>query len=273
MVEEPVMESQAQASEKGFVLATALVLLSLMTLMAVAMFFTGKSSTQISSSAQSTTEGHYYAETAVNYMIWAMHNDAEFDSYDYGLGFFPDLDAAVGDWSELNANTWNPGPTEISDDSAGPQIAGQVMYFDNSPLAQRYLSWPDAANNVPTLNLIHTQLPRYIRMDIAEDGTISPSIPIMPHGNVVNVDYPQNGAIAWLTTGNSGMDFELESAPGFAACAGDTIAGGEVACDKTSGKWLRTTGTVAAGDLYGVVVYAIGYVGGRPSSIIRAQIK
>lgn len=338
------MGYQERTSEKGFVLATALVLLSLMTLMAVAMFFTGKSSTQISSSAQSTTEGHYYAETAVNYMIWAMHNDADFDGYDaivaksggYGEPAEPvrapgdpagNADATeVGDAYELDYSRSRPGPNEISDVSdAGLCLSPtpcQVMYFDNSPMGTPYANptvyreiclqnyavpsgssdpFPNCVNLAdkvvdrvaPTLYNIHTKLPRYIVLEIADGsvpgvarGTITPSIPALIN-SVPNVppyhaasDKPNNGAIVWLTTGNDVMDFEVDSS--LASCSG-TPPLGAVACDKNHAArnpdnnpsgWLNTVGTLAGKeDQYGVVVYAIGYVGGRPSSIIRAQIK
>ncbi len=273
-------------SERGFVLATALVVLSLLSLMAIAMYFTGRASIHVSSGAQHNTEGHYFAETAVNYMIWATRNDAEFDSFDYGAGTpfgEPTVSGGnavnIGDWSELMDNLSAPGPTEISDlTDAGRCIAPacQVEYYDNTPLASRTLVWPlptSGGNTVyPTLYNISVSLPRYIRLDIDSAGNVTPAIPALPHANppVIGTDIPNNGAIVWLTTGNSATDFELDST--LAACT--TVAPvGAVACDADSGNWLLPTGTIAAGNLHGVVVYAIGYVGGRPSSIIRAQIK
>jgi len=285
-------------SERGFVLATALIMLSLLSLMAIAMFFTGRASIHVSSGAQHSTEGHYFAETAVNYMIWAMRNDAEFDSYDYGIGGFPEpaspiTAANVGDWTELMDNLSHPGPTVISDSTISLALGrvGQVKYLDNTPLNSRELVWPlpttGSPPNVetvyPTLYNINTNLPRYIQLDIDANGNVTPSIPALiaglnsdtmdvpPYHNVADV--PNNGAIAWLTTGNSAEDFELDT--NLALCTG-TVPPGAVACAST-GEWLSTTGsipgTLAAGTLHGIVVYAIGYVGGRPSSIIRAQIK
>jgi len=282
------MPNHQRESEQGFVLATALVMLSLLTLMAVSMFFTGRTSVHVSSSAQHSTEGHYFAETAVNYMIWAMRNDAEFDSFDYGGGaLFGEPPgtanaATIGDWNELIDNFADPGPTAISDSNAAG-TSGQLMYYDNTPIASRVLVWPlpvDGSGNVvyPTLYNISAGLPRYIRLDIDAAGNVTPSIPALPHAASPATDgsddIPQNGAVVWLTTGNAVTDFELD--PSLVACVGDTtLSMGEVACDNGRGLWLRTNGTIAAdgGDLHGVVVYAIGYVGGRPSSIIRAQIK
>jgi len=276
------IQNTKKRTERGFVLPTALVILSLLSLMAIAMYFTGRASVQVSSGAQHSTEGHYFAETAVNYMIWAMRNDAEFDSFDYGAGALftepasPTGAAAVGDWTELMENLSDPGPTAISDATAAG-TSGQVMYYDNTALSSRTLVWPlptSGGNTVyPTLYNISASLPRYIRLNIDAAGNVTPAIPALPHAAtpVIGTDIPENGAIAWLTTGNSATDFELDST--LAACTASAAPAGAVACDADSGNWLLPTGTIAGGDLHGVVVYAIGYVGGRPSSIIRAQIK
>ncbi len=292
------MHISRDKSERGFVLATALIMLSLLSLMAIAMFFTGRASIHVSSGAQHSTEGHYFAETAVNYMIWAMRNDAEFDSYDYGIGGFldptpsPTNAANVGDWSELMDNLSDPGPTAISDSATppAPGRAGQVKYFDNTPLYDvsnnplRAIIWPlptDGSGDpvYPTLYNISASLPRYIRLDIDSAGNVTPSIPAVPHINLPKTDgtddIPVNGAIAWLTTGNSDKDFEAVDT---SLCTVTPVPTGAVACGvdslNTTPRWLLINGVQAnKDDQHGVVVYAIGYVGGRPSSIIRAQIK
>lgn len=263
------MYDKHHESERGFVLPTTLILLSLLTLMAVAMLFTGRSALQVSGTAETSTQGRYFAETAVNYMIWAMRNDAEFDAANPAN---PANSANVGDWSELTTNFTDPGPTSISG------VSGQVMYFDNTPIASRALAWPQSSTTPPTLYRISTNLPRYIRLDIGSAGVVMPSMPALPHAvvPVTGDDIPNNGAIVWLTTGNSTMDFEVDSSLG--ACSG-TPPSDALACDKNppannpSG-WLRSTGVLSTSeDQYGIVVYAIGYVGGKPSSIIRAEIK
>ncbi|MDX8391295.1 MAG: hypothetical protein R8K53_01840 [Mariprofundaceae bacterium] len=307
-------DRQEQESERGFVLATALVMLTLLTLLAVAMYYNSKSAIQISSTAQHSTEGHYYAETAVNYMIWAFTNDAEFDSYDYGsgalLGSSEPTNASnassVGDKEELNQWVWDPGPTEISDTSSNG-TSGQVMYFDNTPMDSRAIctgyfdpavtsdghyfancvNLQDTPGNraAPSLYQISARLPRYIKLEIDSSGVVTPSIPPLPHPAlpVAGTDIPNNGAIAWLTTGNAVMDFEVD--PTRNQCGGTTpddakscdmnppVANSEPVVSGTG--WLHSVGPFLANeeDRYGVVVYAIGYVNGRPSSIIRAQIQ
>jgi len=303
---------QEQDCERGFVLATALVMLSLLTLLAVAMYYNSKSAMQISSTAQHSTEGHYYAETAVNYMIWAQENDAEFDNFDAIVaksGGFNDPNSSVGDREELAADVGNPGPTIISD-TTGPGTSGQIMYFDNTPLTNNsatnraictgyfnptgttdghYFSTcvnlQETPGNryAPSLYQISTRLPRYIVLEIDSSGVITPSIPVLPHPTppvvppLANPSVPKNGAIVWLTTGNSRMDFEVD--PSLGACNAGTQPVDVMGCDANPPAvnpdgWLRAVGSLSTKeDQYGVVVYAIGYVNGRPSSIIRAQIR
>jgi len=230
--------------EKGFILATSLVMLLLMTMLTAAVFISVDSSQKSSSAAESATEAFYYAETAVNYMGWALVNNAEFDSYTYpqvvrtaspsgdnytfgepenrgGGGFNPLLDAlASGDLLEWMSNRGNPSVEDsvpCAFDScivAGVhrQYAGQLHYLDNRPLATRGLVWPDT---IPEINDIHQILPRYIRLDIDSYGNITPAMPPYDnyaapyHGSVVGVDIPENGAIVWLTIGNAEKDIAL----------------------------------------------------------------
>jgi len=289
-------------------------MLGLLTLMSLAMYYSSRIATQTSSTAQSSTEAYYYAETAVHYMAWALANDAEFDNHTYSGTYIaapfgepvpPSNSSTVGDRNELMGYLWDPGPTGVAGASASDTAntaytAGQLMYFDNSPMANRHLCMQDAAifptcvdvtvdpasRIEPAINQISTKLPRYIRLDIAEDGSISPSIPSLPHQNppVVGQDIPNNGAIVWLTAGdvlNPNHDLEiypLDPAAGSLATvcvggtlpscpcnAGDASFATALACDKYSaGPWLSS---------YSLVAYAIGYVNGRPSHMLRAVIQ
>lgn len=229
--------------ERGFVLITSLIMLSILTLLSLAMFFASRTSTQVSSSAQSSTEAYYYAETAINYISWALANDAEFDQFPYTGTYIhgaftppptPASASSVGDLSEWGGYMWNPGPYVNNSDS-GDGVSGQVMYFDNSPMDSRYICFEDAtifsncvdvneadpANRVsPTMHQIHVNLPRYIKLEIAVDGTITPSIPQLPHRAATSVadrigeDIPNNGAIVWITAGDaSNPDRDIEIFP------------------------------------------------------------
>lgn len=291
--------------ENGFVLVTSLVILGLLTLFSVAMYFVGRSATQTSDSAQRSTEAYYYAETAIHYITWALRNDAEIDSFQYsGSALFsepptPSTSATVGDYTELASYMWNPGPTAISDATTAG-TTGQVMYFDNSPMANRYICMQDAsvysncidvslapsARVQPVMHNISTSLPRYVKLEISSSGVITPSIPSLPHQNppVVGTDVPTNGAVVWITAGDvsdANKDIEIypldpasaysgtspsicgdksSSCPCDAAAADYSTA---QACDNVSGSWVAS---------FSIVAYAIGYVDGKATHMIRAVI-
>ncbi|MDQ6982113.1 MAG: hypothetical protein Q9M08_03790, partial [Mariprofundus sp.] len=292
-------------------------------LMSVAMFYTNRSATQTSSGAQNSTEAYYYAESAVNYIAWALINDAEFDNYKsysgsyiaapFGEPLVPANPAPLGDFSEFMAYLWHPGPTGAAGSKAVDTLAtaytdGQLMYFDNSPMASRSLCMQSAtsfsncvditvapAKRVePSMYRISSKLPRYIKLDIAADGTITPSIPKLPHhvNPVVGEDIPNNGAIVWLTAADpNNFDHDIEIFPldpdpanpygGTlpSACVGNTLpncpcnSAHELvndkfstaqACDANTGLWLPN---------YSIVAYAVGYVNGKPSHMLRSVIK
>ncbi|ATX82592.1 hypothetical protein Ga0123462_1745 [Mariprofundus ferrinatatus] len=330
------LTNRNRAREEGFVLVTAVIMLGLLTLLSLAMFFTSRTATQTSASAQTSTEAYYYAETAVNYIAWALANDAEFDAYTnypgaydhagFGepplpAGFTAGYFSTVGDYLEWGAYRYHPGPLSISDSGSG--ITGQVLYFDNSPMKDRAVCFQDdaifsncidvgtdpATRVAPTMYHISVSLPRYIKMDIAADGTITPSIPQLPHQNppVVGQDIPENGAVVWITAGdqnNSERDIEIYPLDPAGIYSGDgivapsTCAGGQMPsncpCDvatitpTTAGcsahekadpavpDTLGAYGAAGMGDWvsgYRIVAYAIGYVNGKASHMIRAVIR
>jgi len=212
-----------KASEQGFVLATSLVMLVLLTMLSIATYYGTIISQQTSASAQESTQSFYYAETGLNYVAWALKNDAEFDGYTYpGRGVLPyePIDrqdryanvilkaAVVGDRREWEANKGNPSNRQFIQTSftTGPvqNIYGQLGYFDNRPLNQRPVGLIQVAaggvTNVyttvfgvheiansrvsPTFHDIYTQLSGYIRLDIDAYGQITPSFsPYGQHGN------------------------------------------------------------------------------------------
>jgi len=337
------LEPRRHSSESGFVLATALLLLSLLTLMSLGMFYSSKSAIKTSATAQSSTEAYYYAETAINYISWGLANDAEFDSYNYTAAAYqhgafnepPTANANIdGDYREWGSYLWHPGPLVNNSDS-GDGATGQIKYFDNSPMDQRALCFEDAnifpncidvtlssrdAKRIaadPSLFQISTRLPRYIKLEIAANGSVTPSIPQMPHRTppVVGGDIPTNGAIVWITAAdpvNVNRDIEifpLDPAGLYSglfapnACAGGTMAdcpcdfdgthGGvainlatDTACDahgNASASGIlggaydtNNTGATNMGKwipAYALVAYAIGYVNGRPSHLIRSVIR
>jgi len=300
--------------ECGFVLVTALIMLSLLTLLSVTMYFGSRTGIKISAASQSSTEAYYYAETAISYISWAIANDAEIDNFD------PLLPGGNnnGDYQELGAYLWNPGPT-VKNSNSGKGITGQVQYFDNSPMGSRTICFevasvfsncidialPAKDRVAPFMNKISAQLPRYIKLDIDSNGFITPSIPSVPHPAtpVPGQDIPINGAIVWITaadTANQDRDIEIfpldpkipqvysagtfyspvacdgtgtmaDSPPSCpckgpippAAAACDAHANGDAYITANMGKWV--TG-------YSIVAYAVAYVNGKPSHLLRAII-
>jgi hypothetical protein len=304
-----------QQDDRGFVLATSLMLLALLSLVSLGMYFVGRSSIQSSASAQRSTEAYYYAETGINYITWALQNDAEFDNFTYsgsyvaspfGEPLTPSNASSVGDFSELAGYLWDPGPTGAAGASAvdTPSTVytdGQLMYFDNSPMGGRAICMEVAATfsncidvtlspadrAEPTMYHISASLPRYVKLEIASDGSVTPSIPPLPHQNppVVGEDIPTNGVVVWLTAASSSNpDIDLEIFPldpagvysgplpssctggSLPACPCDTSAAGYAtaqACDANAGTWISS---------YGIAAYAVAYVNGKPTHMLRAVI-
>jgi len=310
--------------DKGFVLMIALMVIALASLLAASTFLNSTSAVNSSSSAQKTTQAFYYAESGINYISWALANDAEFDSAiytgNYQSGAFteptqPTSSNLTGDLTELNANTWNPGPTSIDNTASG--TSGQVRYFDNSPMASRYLCFDDSgvfsncvnpnstgATASPVMHDISSKLPRYIKLEIDTNGNVTPSIPQLPHRSppVTGEDIPVNGAIVWLTAGDPvalQKDIEIfpldplgtNGLPTPASCTAGQLpncpcdytgnnggtaidlqtstacnahANGDANQSAAMGGWIST---------YRIVAYAIGYVDGKPSQLLRSVIR
>ncbi|OIO71974.1 MAG: hypothetical protein CO186_00825 [Zetaproteobacteria bacterium CG_4_9_14_3_um_filter_49_83] len=244
--------------ERGFVLATSLVLLSLLTMLSIAVYFSTQVSQKTTASAESATEAFYYAETAVNYVSWALLNDAEFDSFIYpdavdadGRFTFsePDVRGAlpdpelVGDRKEWLSNIGNPsGDDSVSGTFDNKLNFGQLMYMDNRPIADRTISWPNSAS--PVLFNISKELPRYIRLDIDENGDITVALPpyspnFPHHGTEKGVDIPLNGAVVWLTAGDKQKDRYLYPVDMYAAPFLDVYSHSIVDSNKKRWPWQR----------------------------------
>ena len=309
------MEYSAHRQQRGFVLVTALIMLSLLTLISVGMYFSSLSTSQVSAVAKKSTEAYYFSETAINYISWAIANHAEIDNHD------PQIPGGnKGDDQELGSYLWNPGPT-IKNSDSGKGKEGQVLYFDNSPMGDRTICFEDstvfsncidvtipAANRVaPPMSQISITLPRYIKLDIDSNGIVNPSIPPLPHQNppVVGQDIPLNGAIVWITAGDpTNTDRDIEIFPldpktpqvyggvfySPLACDGTgTMADNPPSCPCDYTKINQTTDAAcdshAKGNAYlaqnmgawvtnyNIVAYAIAYVNGKPSHMLRAIIK
>jgi len=322
-----------------------------LTMLSIATYYGTVISQQTSASAQESTQSFYYAETGLNYVAWALKNDAELDGYDptarqdrYGavtLNAF-----AVGDRREWEANKGNPSNQQkiqrIFQGDTAPFVDayGQLGYFDNRNLYSRPVgllgslaagsdTYAFGVLGSPVFHDIYTQLSGYIRLDIDGYGQITPSFsPYAQHGNNTHVcngqtvgDVPCNGAIVWLAAGDPYTDRVLYPIDPYVAAPlldkygsafvlnapqlplgsviralstpVDVYSNGVVktmadpfpsafyqnlpcnlaafpldtytACDQSTGNWL-------VGEKYGLVVYAIGYSGGKARKMIRMVI-
>ena len=343
-----------QINEKGFVLATSLVMLLLMSMLTAAVFISVDASQKSSRAAQFSTQSFYYAETAINYMKWSLDNNVEFDSYTYPnivRNDIPDTDPGAysfgepdnrgydpavahpvtgdftndpyvylpdtlvtGDFDEWRANRFNPSgeDTVLKPDgtnvqnAGGVDVYGQLMYYDNSPLASRIVSYQSDdiySNGVlgqPELFGIHASLPRYIMLSIDEYGQITPSMPpvnaaVPWHNSIQGVDYPTNGALVWVTGGNRTDDLEIAPmdtffAPAYnnrvapavwddelanpvytgLACTLRTLPVADPATDmQNASAACLTSGAWVDDANYGLVIYALGYVRGKAQRLVR----
>jgi len=244
----------------------------------------------LNSDAEMDSYANYPGGVSGNYLKIAAGNALFIEPCDKGSAQM----LYKGDFSELMVNLSNPGPVAISD-TAVNGTTGAVMYFDNTPFAGRAIRWPDAKTNPPIFENISVNLPRYIKIDIDAYGNITPTIPKLPHANppVVGDDIPKNGAIAWLTAGvaDATGEFDVEIVPMDAYTYAPTCpakptpnpmtAAADLYCNlapPTATALACDTYTNAAGtDVYGwvgparyrIVIYALGYVNGKPVRLVR----
>jgi len=266
--------------EQGMVLIGTLILLLIMGIGGITLAARSIVNQETSASAQHTVQALYYAESGINYVIWALRNDAELDGTSPPI-IAAGIDAAdVGDWTELFMSTGNPGPTSIDDTLPGFAY-GQLEYFDNRPLADRDYAFDPYANASPSIRQMSK--PKYLILNVVNGGEIVLGNSVATPVTNSLTDTPYNGAIVWLTaavpldapelldmagavindaSGNpyrKGRDIALRWPPG--GCTG-SLPGVVVA------------GCVGTHNIrkYGLVAYSIGYVEGQPSRMVRQQI-
>jgi len=199
------INQEVHSKERGFILPTSLVMLVLLTMLSIATYYGTIISQQTSATAQDSTQAFYYAETGLNYVAWAMKNDAEFDGYSYVSGIPPvyepmqrkDIYGAVvlnpyaaGDRREWDAARGHPSSLQVIqpvfNSGQKPDVKGQLAYFDNRDLYSRPVALEGDAvagsdiytfgkKGDPTFRDLYTYLGGYIRLDIDSYGTIIPS--------------------------------------------------------------------------------------------------
>jgi len=242
-----------QNKDKGFVLIASLTIIALMTMGNLAMYFRSVSNIQTNASLADRVQAGFYAETAVNYMDWAMvrvaGNDADLDPYtvvggDFG-SLLPTVRGGRVDRPELN-----------------------VSYFDNRPLANRKVNFQVPVGRVsiatdmkamwadlPNLNPNPKSAPYcFVKLWITTDAA-----GIQRIQTTVTNQLPQageDGALMWLTASPAG------SVPG-------GLGGMPADVDMVIPAGLL--GGVNGG--YDLVVYALGYINGRPRNLLRKKIR
>jgi len=268
---EELMDMQAkQEREQGFVLITSLIIMGLMLVLSIGLWYRSAINQQVSASGQKSTQAFYYAESAINYVAWALAtgNDAELDGEDTnGSGdLIPGATDAntVGDWTELVGDTFRPGPSTLGGTD------GQLAYFDNRTIANRNgfafdAGDPAALNPDLSAMITSSQMPMHLVLNIDASGNITLPSPAYSTSAV-----PTNGAVVWLTAVASDSAI-LESA----------IIGDDVQLDTNAGTCTSTTYPVACiedsvgrkqVENYDIAVYAVAYVDGIPLRFLRAVI-
>jgi len=170
--------------ERGFILITSLVVLMILTIMAIGLYFRSAVNQQTSVSDRDATKAYYMAETALNYMAWAIHSDPNSSATDNDANLDGDTAPATGDRTELAAN-----PDQTATHSLG--------YFDiTTPLTARAVYFPGSMS--PTLSTM--TVPAHVTLNITtNDATNNVSIaPAWSGGAGTPV---KDGAIVWITAG------------------------------------------------------------------------
>jgi len=246
-------------NERGFVLVTSLITLGLMLVLSIGLWYRSVMNQQVSNHGQLSLQGLYYAESAINYLAWALANDAELDGEDTkngGTDLIPgSTDAStVGDWSELVADTFRPGPTTLGGND------GQLAYFDNRPTSARHGfvfdgTNPAALNPVFSTLISSQQMPQHLVLNIDSSGHITLGSPAYTT-SAPSTSF--NGVLVWLT-GVDANNSDVQLDPDPAAC---TTVTDPVAC--INGAQVST---------YDIGVYALSYVHGTPLILLRSVIK
>ena len=172
--------------EQGFVLITTLVVLLILTIMAIGLYFRSVVNQQGSVADRDATKAYYLAETALNYMAFALHSDPANSSVNNDLNLDGDTAPATGDRTELASN-----PDQKSTHSLG--------YFDITPLASRAINF-NSYTNPPSVTLATFAPPAHVTLDITTNDATN-TVSITPSWNGGNGTPAKDGAIVWITSG------------------------------------------------------------------------
>jgi len=172
--------------ERGFILVTTLVVMLILTIMAIGLYFRSAVNQQGSAADRDATKAYYLAETALNYMAWALHSDPANPAVDNDANLDGDTAPATGDRTELAAN-----PDQGSVHSLG--------YFDITSLASRAINF-SSFSNPPAVTLATFSPPPHVTLDIVTNDA-SNTVSITPSWAGGAGTPTKDGAIVWITSG------------------------------------------------------------------------
>ncbi|MDQ6961197.1 MAG: hypothetical protein Q9M28_01520 [Mariprofundaceae bacterium] len=243
--------------EEGFVLIASLTIIALMTMGNLAMYYRSVSNIQTNAALADRAQASYFAETAVNYMDWAMlpSNDADLDPYT----------SAGGDFGVLNSTppaAAAPGAAAPPPNTVGrPQF--NVSYFDNRALNLRKVNFTGKGSAASNMKLMWNDLPNmnpnaaaycFLKLMITTD-TVNGVQKIETTVTNVLPASGEDGALVWLTASPVGSSMDGVGA----------LADVDMVVDPA------LLGGVNGG--YDLVVYALGYINGKPRNLLRKKIR
>lgn len=242
-------DDSTRPKERGFILIATMVMLMLLTIMAIGLFYRGRINQQSSYADRDATQGFYYAETGLNYLMWALNptalNDVNFDTTGTGCG------ATTTDYAQLLYAATN-----------GIDPSTCVKYFDNRTLADRttytkggvLYPWPKNLTFLsPPLEAAFP--PNFLKMRISSTQVVTITPVISARGGVLPSD--GNGAALWVTA--QALD------PYTTKCS--DINGTTAANTDCDGQITTAAGTPYTG--YHLVFYSLGFVNGLPKRLLR----
>lgn len=242
-----------EKKEEGFVLIASITIIALMTMGNLAMYYRSVSNIQTNAALADRAQAIYYAETAINYMDWAMlaSNDADLDPYTI----------VGGDFGMLKSGA--PVPPATVGSVGNPEL--NVSYFDNRPLASRVVNFTGPGSAPSNMKLMWNDLPNmnanaasaaycFLKIIITTD-TVNGAQKIETTVTNVLPLAGEDGALVWLT----------------ASPIASSVTGTGLLADVDM--VVSPTLLGGAGGGYDLVVYALGYINGKPRNLLRQKIR
>jgi len=166
--------------ERGIALITTLVLIMILTLVSTGLYYRGIANQKSSLSDLQSTQSYYLAESALNYMVWALYSDTGNSSNSNSV----DLDGdGKADRLELLNNVTQSGNADL------------LPYMDTRALANRNYLFATGGNNSVNLSTLAANLPTHLRLDLTtDDSTNNVAFTVSTSGTPAG-----DGVVVWLT--------------------------------------------------------------------------